>query len=336
MAARTNAPVQSDTSLAPRACAAISASFSASDGSSSGSDQPGTTIVSARSSSSSPCGALDHEARLRPNPPPARRDEEELVPGVDDVATVEAEDLAGDGEVERQRTLIDDRSDDVHGRKLAKVVAKPAAARATIERRCGVSGFLVLAAAVLVLAGQAAGAGLPGARALKVCAAAGPYWPTMTLALQGNSAWVACKEQSRVIRVDTRSGKTSKSVRLRGPVIAVASGFGSIWALDSGSTLYRINRTSAKVTKRVQLPVAAAYNIWIGGGSVWVADDQGAKVVRVSPATNRVVARPRVGDGPADMAFNGDERVGHQPSRPRAQPYRPPHERSSRVALIPG
>jgi hypothetical protein len=154
--------------------------------------------------------------------------------------------------------------------------------------------------------GTASGsAGLPGARAIKVCAAAGPYWPTMTLALNRGSAWVACKEQSRVIRVSTKTGRTTKSVRLRGAAIAVKPGFRSIWALDSGGTLYRLKPKTGKVAKRIALRVAAAYNIWIGGGSVWVADDLGASVVRVSPQTNRVVARIRVGDGPASMAFNG-------------------------------
>jgi len=66
-----------------------------------------------------------------------------------------------------------------------------------------------------------------------------------------------------------------------------------------------VNASSAKVVRTVRLGVAAAYNIWIGGGSVWVADDQGARVVRVSPRTGKVVARIRVGDGPADMAFSG-------------------------------
>jgi streptogramin lyase len=37
-----------------------------------------------------------------------------------------------------------------------------------------------------------------------------------------------------------------------------------------------------------------------------VADDQGAQVVRVSPRTNRVVARIDAGDGPASMAFDGN------------------------------
>jgi hypothetical protein len=152
---------------------------------------------------------------------------------------------------------------------------------------------------------SASGGVLPGARSIKVCDAAGPFWPTMTLALQGKTAWVACKTQSRVIRVDAASGKTTKSVRLSGPAIAVAAGFGSIWALDSGGTLYRLNPGKAKVTKRIALNVAAAYNIWIGGGSLWVAADQGASVVRVSPQSNRVVARIEAGDGPASMAFDG-------------------------------
>jgi hypothetical protein len=167
------------------------------------------------------------------------------------------------------------------------------------------AAIAALTAFGLACGSASGGAGLPGARAIKVCAAAGPYWPTMTLALSGASAWVACKEQSRLIRVNTRAGKTTKSVRVAGTVIAVRPGFRSIWALDSGGTLYRLNTRTGRVAKRISLRVAAAYNIWVGGGSVWVADDQGASVVRVSPQTNRVLARISVGDGPASMAFDG-------------------------------
>jgi hypothetical protein len=173
-------------------------------------------------------------------------------------------------------------------------------------RRSRLGLVVTLMATVIVNAAGAVGAGqLPGAHTIKVCAAAGPFWPTMTLALRGMTAWIACKEQSRVIRVNTKTGKVAKSVRLGSPAIAVVSGYASIWALDSSGTLYRLKASSGKVVRRLDLPVRAAYNIWIGGGSVWVADDQGAMVVRVSPRTNRVVARLRVGDGPADMAFRG-------------------------------
>jgi hypothetical protein len=158
----------------------------------------------------------------------------------------------------------------------------------------------VAAAALVVAAG-----GIPGTTSVKVCAAAGPYWPTMTLALHGTSAWIACKEQSRVVRVTASTGRTTKSIPLRGPAIAVKTGLGSIWALDSLGTLYRLSPSTGNVVRRISLPVSAAYNIWIGGGSVWVADDQGSQVVRVSTRTNRVVSRLATGDGPASMAFSG-------------------------------
>jgi hypothetical protein len=168
---------------------------------------------------------------------------------------------------------------------------------------------IALGLTVVALSAAAASASesgqVPGAHSIRVCAAAGDFWPTMTLALDGASAWVACKEQARVVRVDTRTGKTVKSVRLGEPVIAVASGFRAIWALGSSGTLYRLDPATAKLVRRIPLPVAAAYNIWVGGGSVWVADDRGFKVVRVSPRTNKVVARVTAGDGPADMAFAG-------------------------------
>lgn len=191
--------------------------------------------------------------------------------------------------------------------------------------------------AMLVLVGSASAAGgLPGAHAIKICAAAGAYWPTMTLAFSGDSAWLACKEQSRVVRVNVTTGKTTRSLRLGTPVIAVASGLGSVWALDSGSELYRIDPASGNVVKRLYVRAAAAYNLWIGGGSVWVADDQGAAVVRVKPSTNRVVARPRVGDGPADVVFNGGSAwvVSHRDRALHRIDLRT--NRSRKLAVIPG
>jgi streptogramin lyase len=144
---------------------------------------------------------------------------------------------------------------------------------------------------------------LPGARAVRACAGAGPYWPTMTLAIQGTSAWVACKEQRRVIRMNTRTGRRTAAVRLRAPVIAVTSGYGSIWALDSAATLYRIKPATARIVRRLSVGASAPYNVWTGGGSVWVIDDGSGSVIRISPTAGRVVRRLIVGDGPSDIAF---------------------------------
>ena len=59
-------------------------------------------------------GRLHGEARLRPHATVAGRDDEELVPGVDDVAAVEPEDLARDREVEGEGSLVDDGRDRTH------------------------------------------------------------------------------------------------------------------------------------------------------------------------------------------------------------------------------
>ncbi len=163
---------------------------------------------------------------------------------------------------------------------------------------------LLLGGVLVTQASAAAGGRLPGAVTFKACAGAGPYWPTMTLALDRGFAWVACKEQARVVRVNTRTHKIGPSLRLDAPVLAVAAGYGSIWALDSGSTLTKIDPATGRVARRTALGAAAAYNIWLGGGSVWVADDQGGQVIRVSKA-GAVLRRIAVGDGPADMAFSG-------------------------------
>ena len=167
-----------------------------------------------------------------------------------------------------------------------------------------IAAVVVGAALVASVAGADAGR-VPAARSIPICAAAGPYWPTMTLAVNGETAWVACKEQSRILRLSLPSGRKTATVRLDGPVIAVTTGLGSVWALDSGSTLYRIDPVRARVMKRIRVGAVAAYNVWIGARSVWVADDQGGSVLRISPAKSKVVATISVGDGPADMVFAG-------------------------------
>jgi hypothetical protein len=163
---------------------------------------------------------------------------------------------------------------------------------------------LVLAAAASASTGAASGR-LPGATAFKTCAAAGPYWPTMTLALSGSTAWVACKERSLVLKVATRTGKVLRTVRLGSPVIAVTAGFGSVWALEGLGTLVRIAPGSGRVLERIELGAGAAYNVWTGAGSVWVVDDSAGLVLRIAPAAGRVTARIQVGDGPADLVFRG-------------------------------
>ena len=153
-----------------------------------------------------------------------------------------------------------------------------------------------------VLAVLVAAPGLSGARSTPICAAAGPFWPTMTLALDGRSLWVACKEESRLLRVDAATGRVTRRVSQPTP-IAVAAGFGSIWAVGEGA-VHRRDRSTGRLRARVDVG-GSLYNVWIGAGSVWTVDDSTGTVVRIDPRRNRVSARIPVGDGPSDLAFSG-------------------------------
>jgi streptogramin lyase len=148
--------------------------------------------------------------------------------------------------------------------------------------------------------------GLVGARAYKACAAAGAFWPSMTLAVDGRSLWVACKEEGRLLRLDARTGRVMLRVPLPDPpqVIAVAAGLGSIWAVDAEGAVHRLDPRTGRARARVHVG-GRLFNVWVGAGAVWTVDDDAGSVVRVSPRTNRVTARLPAGDGPSDVAFAG-------------------------------
>jgi streptogramin lyase len=162
---------------------------------------------------------------------------------------------------------------------------------------------IALAALALVVAAPAPT--LPGAKAFRSCAGAGPYWPTQTLALSGGFAWVACKEQQRVLRVPLQAGR-SRSLPTAGQPIAVLSAFGAVWALDTGGTISRIDTKTARITARVQTGVSAPYNLWAGAGSLWSVDDKAGEVLRIDPVARKVTHSIPVGDGAADLVFRGD------------------------------
>jgi hypothetical protein len=144
---------------------------------------------------------------------------------------------------------------------------------------------------------------LPGAEASAICAGAGQFWPTETLAVDFGSPWVVCKDIGWLLRL-----QPSTAFRLGGPnLIAVTSGFGSIWTLDGSraGALTRIDPSTNGFPARIEVGTSAPYNVWAGAGSIWVAGDQAAEIVRIDPRTNAVVAHIAVGDGPADLAFDG-------------------------------
>ena len=146
---------------------------------------------------------------------------------------------------------------------------------------------------------------LPGGTAYRVCGGAREPFLQYGLAIGYGSAWVACREQRAVQRVDLATGRVFPMIDVAEPVWAVTAGEGGVWAIAlRGSAVHRIdpgtNRLSATISLSGSVPYA-----WAGGGALWAADDEGQALIRIDPATNAQVARVAVGNGPAGFAFDG-------------------------------
>src|SRR4029078_8231890 len=124
---------------------------------------------------------VDREAGLGAHGCVAGRAELELVPGLDDVAAGDPEDLAGDRQVEGESALVDDGGDARHWPKSSdsRLRDDADARHGTVVR----SAVVLPVAAFAASSAGAVGPGkLPGVPAFRTSAAAGPFWPTATLA----------------------------------------------------------------------------------------------------------------------------------------------------------
>jgi hypothetical protein len=146
---------------------------------------------------------------------------------------------------------------------------------------------------------------LAGGTAYRVCGGAREPFLQYGLAIGYGSAWVACREQRAVQRIDLATGRVFPMIDVAEPVWAVTAGEGGVWAIAlRGSAVHRIDPVSNRVSATTPLSGVVPY-AWAGGGALWAADDEGQALIRIDPGTNAQVARLPVGNGPAGFAFDG-------------------------------
>lgn len=146
---------------------------------------------------------------------------------------------------------------------------------------------------------------LPGATAYRVCGGAREPFLQYGLAIGYGSAWLACREQRAVQRIDLVTGGVLGTINAAEPPSAVTAGEGAVWAIAlRGSALHRIDPGMNRVAASIPLGGVVPY-AWAGGGAVWAADDEGQAMLRIDPASGAQVARVPVGNGPAGFAFDG-------------------------------
>jgi virginiamycin B lyase len=111
-----------------------------------------------------------------------------------------------------------------------------------------------------------------------------------------------------VSRVDPRSGRvvarivpSDQSIWIGGNV---AAGEGGIWlgygSLDAGIGFVRIDPATNELATTIQAP--RGFGIAAGEGGVWISNNVDNSVWGIDPATNRVMRKIQVGDGPQSVA----------------------------------
>jgi streptogramin lyase len=130
------------------------------------------------------------------------------------------------------------------------------------------------------------------------------------------SVWMNDTTRAELLRVDPDSRRVSARLPVRGEV-SVASGAGSLWALQEGSfparfhfrgPVLRIDPSTNEVTARIPLRTPAGQpfegiEVLSAGDAVWVAGPSGA--LRIDSRTNRVTRAiaPPGGDVGSDFAL---------------------------------
>jgi DNA-binding beta-propeller fold protein YncE len=111
----------------------------------------------------------------------------------------------------------------------------------------------------------------------------------------GGALWVADHDSHRILRVDLQTGAITRSNDLESPQLAIAYGFGAVWAVNAGNSLLRLDPTTMAVTATID-NVASSYEgyepkIAIASDAIWVSDSFKHAVARVDPERLEVTYR---------------------------------------------
>jgi DNA-binding SARP family transcriptional activator/ABC-type branched-subunit amino acid transport system substrate-binding protein/streptogramin lyase len=116
------------------------------------------------------------------------------------------------------------------------------------------------------------------------------------IAVGGGSLW-AINDGEDLVRVDPGTGRVRGTVRsLRARAVAAADG--SVWALASDdATVVQVDARTAAVRRRVRIPAARLDAIAAGAGAVWAADAYDGTLWRIDPGPKVVTRTIPVGVG---------------------------------------
>jgi YVTN family beta-propeller protein len=118
--------------------------------------------------------------------------------------------------------------------------------------------------------------------------------------------WVSNYPKNTVTRIDPKTNKIVATIAVgKGPCSGLAAGFESLWVPNCGDpSVSRVDLKSGNVTATLPLTIGDSEGgLAAGAGSVWMMIDAKGTLVRIDPATNKVVAEIYVAPGSFAVAF---------------------------------
>ena len=110
------------------------------------------------------------------------------------------------------------------------------------------------------------------------------------------AVWVANSAKNAVQRIDPTTNRVTAVVPIGAqPCDGLATGFGSVWAVDCAGALVRIDPSAGRVVARIAVTAESDEGlIATGEGGVWILSSLNANhdaLIRIDPATNKVGTR---------------------------------------------
>lgn len=132
-----------------------------------------------------------------------------------------------------------------------------------------------------------------------------PRASAQALATGYGSLWAIDSESLDILKIDPRTGREQAQMRAGADPVAIATGAQAVWVANEGDN--SVSRINPR-TNRVEQAIPVGRGpaaVATGGGAVWVAMGDGASVARIDPRTNRVTATIAVGHRAQGIAVAG-------------------------------
>ena len=140
------------------------------------------------------------------------------------------------------------------------------------------------------------------------------------------AVWVANDGSGTLARIDPKTNRVTRRVRVGRGVCSVATGSGFVWMTELPDGLGRAGRPAHVRRAARRVSAREPFDVLVAGGHVWATTWGDGALVEVEPQSLRVVRRLDVGANPAGLGGTQPARCGSASGdrrrRSRASSYR--------------